>query len=284
MRVFNKQKAILLFGIAIICICVGSIYDYQISCLLFHVDTTFGKIFAAYGQLPTTLGSAMIGFLLFYVTERKMKVTTCLAYLGAIFSYVMATMMAISEPIMYLDLPVIIGGILGVLEIIGVSYLTYLLTRHVDRHMLKKFLAFLAFVIYGQMLIINVLKMMAARPRMRMIAVTPEAHFQAWWEFGTTMKDQLMTTLSIASEEFKSFPSGHAGCSAVAMVYCVIPCLLKKSNGNIIFYLGLAFTLVVMVSRIIMGAHFLTDVAFGFTVTAMLIFIGNDIFFGGEHI
>ncbi|MEG0367511.1 MAG: phosphatase PAP2 family protein, partial [Coprobacillus sp.] len=92
-----------------------------------------------------------------------------------------------------------------------------------------------------------------------------------WWVIGSTMKDHLLS-LGVAAEEFKSFPSGHSGNAACAMLLCVLPLLSAKLKGkeNILFFIGLTFTIVVAISRIIMGAHFLTDVTVGIGLTLLI--------------
>lgn len=279
---FTKQKIIIISCFLLAGLLVGSFYDYQISCALFNEQSFFGKIFASYGQLPVTLGNAVIGFILIYVAERKLKIKTILAYVLAILLYAQALMMAVMEPMMYLHLAAPVAVILAIAEIVLTSYVTSRLAKDVDKKDLAHFAGFLAFVIFGQLILINLIKPLAARPRMRMIAKTPEASFQPWWVFGSEMKQTLMASLGIASEEFKSFPSGHAGCAAVALAYCLVPYVRQKGSSEKWFYVGLAFALIVMFSRIIMGAHFLSDVTIGFGVSMICMIVAVKLFYGKE--
>lgn len=97
------------------------------------------------------------------------------------------------------------------------------------------------------------------------------------------MKETLKASLGIASEEFKSFPSDHVGCAAVALAYCLVPYIRKKGSPDLWFYVGLAFVLTVMFSRIIMGAHFLSDVTIGFAVSFICMILAVKLFYK-EHI
>lgn len=70
---FTTKKIIIISCFLLLGLLIGSVYDYQISCALFNEESFFGKIFASYGQLPVTLGSAVIEFILIYASERKLK-------------------------------------------------------------------------------------------------------------------------------------------------------------------------------------------------------------------
>ena len=104
-----------------------------------------------------------------------------------------------------------------------------------------------------------------------MISSRHDVSFQPWWVIGNAMKEQLLT-LGVASEEFKSFPSGHTANTACAMLLCVLPLLNRKLKGkeNLLFFIGVCFTFLVALSRIIMGAHFLTDVVTGMAISLVI--------------
>lgn len=177
---FTTKKIIMISCFLLLGLLIGSVYDYQISCALFNEESFFGKIFASYGQLPVTLGSAVIGFILIYASERKLKLKTILAYVAAILLYAQVLMMAVMEPKMYLHLSTPVAVIMAIAEIVLTTYITYRLAKGVDKKVLNHFAGFLAFVIFEQLILINLIKPLAARPRMRMIAKTPEVNFQPW--------------------------------------------------------------------------------------------------------
>lgn len=47
----------------------------------------------------------------------------------------------------------------------------------------------------------------------------------------------------------------------------------KQKNLNLLCMIGIVFTIIVSYSRIVMGAHFLSDVCVGSIMTIVLIFI-----------
>lgn len=277
---YSKRNMTVAAVVVLILIIAGSFVDYAVSSAVLNTESMIGKILAAYGQLPTAAASAMIGVLLFHMCRKDHMISSVIFGLLGAVSLLMSIMTAAMDPVLYLDfsMPLAVG--LAVIEMAGVSYLTHRVSSKLERRQIVAFCSFLAFVTYGQLIIINVLKPMAARPRMRLLAEHSEIPFQTWWAFNSHFKD-VYTAQGIASEEFKSFPSGHAGCAAVSMAFAMIPCLLKKDTGDRWFFIAFVFTVAVMLSRIVMGAHFMSDVGFGLAVTLIMIMIGYLLFMKG---
>ena len=50
-----------------------------------------------------------------------------------------------------------------------------------------------------------------------------------------------------------------------------------KDYDVVLFYSGFAWTLLIMFSRMLVGAHFLSDVCFGALITLVCVYIGNEI-------
>ena len=59
-------SARLLFALLLVCMIVGSVYDFQISSFLYPgKESSFGQFFAAFGELPAFLALICAGVLLF---------------------------------------------------------------------------------------------------------------------------------------------------------------------------------------------------------------------------
>ena len=84
-----------------------------------------------------------------------------------------------------------------------------------------------------------------------------------------------MIYTGIASDEFKSFPTDHTGNAACAILLCLLPLICTKLKGKErpLFWSGVILTLLVAYSRMILGAHFLTDVTIGMGVTFVIAYI-----------
>lgn len=84
-----------------------------------------------------------------------------------------------------------------------------------------------------------------------------------------------MIAAGTAAEEFKSFPSGHTANAATMLLLGLIPLLqpkLKKYKNWLLAF-GFTWAAVVAFTRIIMGAHYLTDTVVGFTVSIVCIYL-----------
>lgn len=110
------------------------------------------------------------------------------------------------------------------------------------------------------------------RPRYRLIARGyEEIDFHRWYD-PTKNKAELIAKYGIIKDDFKSFPSGHTANSvtnaflfpALALVYPKL-----KDRYVLLFVLGLIVALATLLSRMILGAHFLSDVSAGGFIAAV---------------
>ena len=122
-------------------------------------------------------------------------------------------------------------------------------------------------MVFADILVVNLIKIPWGRPRMRLVAVDERACFLPWWQPGTDLRDTLVAA-GVAAEEFKSFPSGHTANASALMLLCLLPRLSSKLEGKqtALFLTGFVWAVLVALSRIIMGAHYLTDTMAGFAV------------------
>lgn len=268
---FTKKNGIILGSFLLACLVIGSVFDYQISNLLFNPHSYFGMLFASYGQLPAMLCFSVSGLLLI-----RIKKTTIISRLLCITGFVLLTSFAVLgitlDPMLYIpNMPLGISALIAVCIVILTDGLIWKYSASADRKQIKIFILILLGTILTEIILINIIKIPWSRPRMRMIAIQPQAAFQPWWVIGSDMKDHLLT-LGVAAEEFKSFPSGHSGNAACAMLLCVLPLITQQCKGKetVLFMIGVLFMLIVAFSRIIMGAHFLSDVTVGMSITFII--------------
>lgn len=268
---FTKKNGIILGSFLLACLVIGSVFDYQISNLLFNPHSYFGMFFASYGQLPAMLCFSVSGLLLI-----RIKKPTLISRLLCITGFVLLTSFAVLgitlDPMLYIpNMPLGISALIAVCIVILTDGLIWKYSASADRKQIKIFILVLLGTILTEIILINIIKIPWSRPRMRMIAIQPQAAFQPWWVIGSDMKDYLLT-LGVAAEEFKSFPSGHSGNAACAMLLCVLPLITPQCKGKetVLFMIGVLFMLIVAFSRIIMGAHFLSDVTVGMSITFII--------------
>ena len=83
----------------------------------------------------------------------------------------------------------------------------------------------------------------------------------------------------------KSFPSGHTFSAAVIYSLLCLPSLFDKLNKpwiKALFYVGtIGYTAFVAISRILVGAHYMSDVLMGGTIAFVAAMLGKEMFVDG---
>ncbi|MCR5184827.1 MAG: phosphatase PAP2 family protein, partial [Bacilli bacterium] len=248
------------------------------------IDNNFGRFFSTIGTIPGYGVLAIIGGAFFQIGLKRKDYTTpirFLLYFGALVALGAAIFFSGREffsrngfyehenlkPLGF----VIILPIMG-----GLGYLGYYLANHSDNKNLWFVLLIMSIFIFLSLVGgVTLLKSVFHRPRFRALGGGLEFHH--WWERCANYEDYLIT---YSKEDFKSFPSGHAGACAVAVMFaCFLP-LFNKKYQNIqlpIIYVALAWTLFISFTRINAGAHFLSDVSMGALLTMGATLIANEI-------
>ena len=106
-------------------------------------------------------------------------------------------------------------------------------------------------------IIYEIIKTGLPRPRFRLIQEHIDGvDFHAWYD-PIKNKDELIETFGIYSDNFKSFP-----------LAAVVPALRKKLKA--LFVAGFVFGFLVLASRMVLGAHFLSDVSCGGFIASVM--------------
>ena len=113
-----------------------------------------------------------------------------------------------------------------------------------------------------------VLKMVFNRARYEDV-VNGNAVFTAWYQKGV---------------EGESFPSGHTSLAACLIVLVPLTNFVKKLNQNAnLMNIGVfLYVVIIMLSRIVMGKHYLTDTAISALIAFMVAYILQFAFFGKD--
>ena len=263
----SKRALLAAALILLVMLAVGSFADYPISLALYHPDNPFGKLLAGFGEYPAALGFSAAGAMLLSAHNRQRRLAGMLQMIAGCWFILSGGAMAAALPTGYLDIPVWLAALTGV----GCTGLTVwgilLLCRGADRNTVLRVAAVFLLVIFADILVVNLIKIPWGRARMRLVASDARAYFMPWWQPGTELRDTLVAA-GIAAEEFKSFPSGHSANSSSLMLLSLLPMLRPQWNcrKTALFCAGFGWALAVAVSRIVMGAHYLSDTAVGLAV------------------
>lgn len=101
-----------------------------------------------------------------------------------------------------------------------------------------------------------------------MNAINDFSAFTPWYKFNGLSESLKSLAESIGREDaIRSFPSGHSAAAGITFSLMALPYVFEKLNNRrgklLCFCIGLVCTAAVATSRLIMGAHFLSDVVIG---------------------
>lgn len=205
------------------------------------------------------IGAGLIFWTLFFQQVRRFKVVCC----G--FLYVSITLMPGLMAVVYISW----WGILYSIVISGL--IIYWVNQLPETLRVRYRWAGIAILLtaFCSMLVVESIKPIWGRVRFRSMQDNLNL-FTSWYQING---DKYLSAVSL-KEEIKSFPSGHsqwAGTTlSLSFLTLVDPRLKDKEN---LFFLGtLLYAVVVVISRMMQGAHFLTDVTVGFSA-AFLFFL-----------
>lgn len=299
----HLREILIALAVGIAFMILGGIFDLDFTKGVYNIDNTsyFGIFFSGIGELPVCIGLTFSALLFFFGRVRKEKFSfkEFLCYFFAIaalgfstyYIYDTFTDLAGFRNTEHLDTLI---KILGIAFAITLNALLILIGyRFLKNYQNKDFMLRLAILLLllsvGTMALGNAFKYLVSRPRPRYIFdvvyyATPEEGFRSFYEM------QPFACLNKAltggkSNNLKSFPSGHSMYAALGMfVFPSITLLFDKTKDNRklqigLFYGGLAWTIIVMISRVYAGAHFLSDVGMGLIVTLIIGTLANYLIF-----
>lgn len=264
----------------------GSFVDLSVSEKIFIPDHGFGIAVAALSMNVGYAVMAIMGGIVFYHALKLTNITWQRIVIG-LFA------LALFGASVYFDgkeffgengwfgvVPEWVGHFIALPIMGGCSVLGYFLGKKANNPRLL-FLMIVGAAFIGLSLIIGttVVKSIFHRPRYRVLVHDGYVGFHSWWERCTNYQE-IMDATGILKEEFKSFPSGHTSVCALPMLFVVIlPFILGKEVKLQIlyFYLALLYALFVANTRVVVGAHFMSDVGMGGLLTTTCLYIYYEI-------
>ena len=267
-----KKDAAAIAAILAFCLLVGSFFDYQISSALFNSSSLFGRFIEAAGELPFELTASIAGVMLVRAVRPDSRGSKWLAVLGILVNVGLAGYESIGS--------LRVGGkliavqlVLTFVLVIVANLIVYRLTRTTEPDELTRWALRVLAVWIAQAIILNALvKPLWSRPRMRVIEVTPGLNFQPWWVIGNPDKWAYIAA-GVIKDGFKSFASGHTAHAAIGLMLAGLPTVAfkeKLSRRRVVFWTAAVVAALVAFGRIVIGAHFLSDVSCGFALVLAL--------------
>lgn len=288
---FSIREFIIALSIGIVLLILGNIFDFDISSSIYDPINTsyFGIIMSGICELPVCFCLSFGGSILIIGRDRKNKNNQIFAWIIGILSMIVAVYFTydtfldiykFNSTSDYKILITILGIVLALVFNSLVVFLSFkLLNKYDDKKTLFIFGFYLIILVALVALVATTCKYLWSRPRPRYI-------------FNELNPNELFSPVYVLNpfhaikngDNFKSFPSGHTTYASTLMfVLPLIGYLFNKNEDKktniLLFYIGLIWAILSALSRIVAGAHFLSDVSFGLIITSASSLLINKIMF-----
>ena len=239
---------------------VAAFFDLTLSLEMYNPSSFFGKCFDVLGQAPCYLMLPLsVSFIFAYVFNKKGKLAL-LFKIGCVFASV-----AVWAVIMHIYFGEEVSLFIQLLISLPFNALLFAFIKCSEQTKIKllKFAVFTLIVISLSILVNQALKFLWGRYRFRDLVKADNLEaFTPWWHIRGINGN-------------KSFPSGHVT-AATTMFVIMYACELfnfKKGVKITLASLISVYVVCVALSRIVLGAHYLSDVTAGFMITLTIYII-----------
>ena len=271
-----KLSLVLLILFALLFL-TGTFCDKAVAETLFLPDSTIVKFITSTGVYPLYSGQVLfLGALFERITHLQknicLKTALCIggASLAAYIGYIGASSLMSSNnlgsiyPSLVGNVPAIV--LAAILLEYPLFFIGYFSAGKTDDKLLAQRIVWLIIVIMTAYIAMQMLKEHFARPRYRTVVLGYRGvPFVPWYTPFTDAK-KCAFMYNINADEFHSFPSGHSIFSMLTI--CILPSLSwlfpkLKDKQIYLFISGAVFSAVIITTRIVLGAHYLSDVSAG---------------------
>ena len=267
----NRMYIIIYYIIAAACLVTAYFVDLKLDIFLNDPKNPFCLFIEGMGEMPARLVCPIAGTLIFYLCDKvPLKILGFLVSVGgsAYAGYHISYYFFPDHPVWWF------GWGMGLFIGLIVLYLGQFIA--VDENLKKAFivLSFAGIIImFVHLGFIEVMKSVWGRVRFReLIALGSYDEFTSWLKIN-------------GINGHRSFPSGHTGGASMSYLMMLVPFVSPKWNKRkaLCFVIPLLYTGLVAFTRLVVGAHYLSDVTMGgtvgFTVTIVGMIILDKTFF-----
>ena len=279
---------LVMFLVFIILVLIGTFFDLQISKSLadlqfgeYYSKNYFGLVFEVIGELPVYILACCCALIIMLNVNYKNKkinfFVKLIFYILACGAMFLLFFKAFGYVFKHINIKNFIYEpyILTIFIVFSfvITFLIFLIFKNLNATVLQKLLNFAILsilVIALSNAITQGLKPIFTRERFRTIKLLNDTSFSGYTPWYLPNKN-IIDVVGIGSDAFKSFPSGHttSGASLVCLLFLfdLFPNLKLKRNEIILNTTIILWIILVALSRIVMGAHYFSDVVFGGFIT-----------------
>ncbi len=254
-----KPCIIFFYAAAIITLIFASFYDLTLDIRLNNPDNIIAVWFRNTGEIPCRLICPIAGTIIFYTSEKYLSKTSGIIVTltgAAYFGYYIGKYFFVDEYKM----------VFSILWGLGFGICTLIVGRFITipeniRPSLRIIAIFGIAVMFIQLGAIEIMKYLWGRVRYRdLLTQGSYSSFTPWYIINGINGN-------------KSFPSGHTAGAGMSYLMMFLPFLSNKCKDKsfLCFLVPFIYTSVVAVTRLVMGAHYLSDVTMGAIVSFSIV-------------
>ena len=291
----KRYHLLIIIGVLLVGFVIGSFLDLQINQAIYSDGNHFGLIMASFGVYPCYAGLAFIGGGFLSTTSKRKDlplIVKLICYGLSAASFAMAIYLCGKEwpSVNGYNVPQLawLSYLISGLVFAGVYVGAFFVCKKGDPVHLWNILVIMTVIFVIALLPAGfVIKLIIHRPRYRYAVRSELTAFYNWWQMFPEYKKYISTPenpiirygVEITKEEFKSFPSGHSGTGMImAMFLPFASFFFPKLKGKevMLFYIGAAWGFLMMFSRLLVGAHYLTDTCMGSLICMITFYVANE--------
>lgn len=252
---------------------LGGIFDLSIAQSVYQPDNFMAELFESVGIFPPFLFISATFAVLFFLVRFEDKYRILKKVLCAIavtISYLIFGYMASEVYLEDFTWRVIVAIAVG----LSFAALTLIFFKNTPREKLRKLSIFLIFAsivcLISSILTVHVLKYFWGRPRYRELVEEGLGGFTPWYQIN-----------GFSLHGHHSFPSGHTASATNLLVLLALEEVFPEAASrkkSILLVVGM-YIFVMAYSRLVMGAHFLSDVTAGFFIGFITYAVARYIYF-----
>ncbi|MDD7517682.1 phosphatase PAP2 family protein [Ruminococcus flavefaciens] len=255
----------------------GTFLDKACAETIFRPDMTITKVITSMGVYPYHAAQVLFLGVLYERTlhckankQVKMMLCTFCLVLMLILGFIGGRSLTDRNnlgnifPTFVGNVPIII--IISSIMLYPLFLLGYFAAKKSDDKLLAERVLWFCAIMLIAYISMQILKNTFDRPRYRTVVLGYDGVTFVPWYTHFPDAEKYTAMYSLNADEFRSFPSGHSIFSNLSM--CIFPSLALlfpklKDKQLQLFCAGFVFALIIMTSRMILGAHYLSDVSAG---------------------
>ena len=286
----KRYHLLIIIGVLLVGFIVGSFLDLQINQAIYSDGNHFGLIMASFGVYPCYAGLAFIGGGFLSTTLRRKDLAVIWKIVSFILSgaaYAMAIYLCGKEwpSTNGYNVPQLawLSYLIAAIVFAGVYVWAFFVCKKGNaKHLWTILLVMTAIFVIALLPAGFVIKLFIHRPRYRLAVRGEVTAFYNWWQMFPEYKKYIGVEVfgqTITKEEFKSFPSGHSGTGMIMAMFLPFAAFFfpkLKGKETMLFYIGAGWGFVMMFSRLLVGAHYLTDTCMGSLICMITFYVVNE--------